>query len=306
MKALITGALGFVGRKLVETLVKNGHTVFPTDINTFDIASQKYCRGYFLDVQNAKLIEDILDRFKPDIVFHLAARVSGPPSIKYPWAYFQTNTSGTYNLVEAMRKTDVKHLVHVSSMSVYGSDIHKKVLTERTQVKPSNPMGWSKLAGELAVKCYTEEYGLKATIYRPVVIYGPEQREKNVIQQIVDAMVSHEDFWIYGKGVHIRQPIYISDVIDAMFKGMDYVLNRQKEPWKVFCVAGQEPLSIVDMVKVGQKISPFMIKFKDIKRWAFNQVVNTSYTEKVLGWKNNVLLEDGMRLCLNYRKSHSS
>ena len=301
MKVLVTGALGFVGKRLVKSLVANNHQVFPTDINTFDVANEKYCRGYFLDTQNAKLIEDVIHRFQPDIVFHLAARVSGPPSVKYPWAYFQTNVNGTYNLVEAMRKTDIKYLVHVSSASVYGSDIHDIVITETTRTKPSNPMGWSKLAGELAVKCYAEEYGIKTTIYRPVVIYGAEQTEKNVIQQIVDSMISHEDFWIYGKGTHTRQPMEVSDIINAMYKGMDYVMNKQKDPWKIFCIAGQEPLSIVEMAEIGRKISPFTIKFKDVKRWAFNQVVDTSYTEKILGWKNKLIFEEGLKKCLNYR-----
>jgi len=232
-RVLVSGANGFVGREVTKALQRD-YDVLPTDI-TFENQPELH-----LDVTNPFDIEYKLQAYKPDVIVHLAAKVAGQPSIDDPYSYYFVNVVGTLNLVDAMRINDVKHLVYVSSWSPYGSNIQLPI-THTTPQQPENPYGVSKFCAEQIVKNYAYLYGIKTVILRPTMIYGPNQPEKNVVQQLVDCMVSGERFVVYGTGEHTREFLYVTDAANAICKAVNYVTKLTLKNYAVFIVSSNIP-----------------------------------------------------------------
>jgi len=262
-RIVLTGANGVVGRATLKKLRRSGYEVVATDINT-----NKKLKIEKLDVRD---FSEVLSSFKSwqpiDAVIHLAALVAGPPSEKRPWDYIHTNVMGTLNILEAMRMTNTPKLIQLSSWSLYGSNIPLPI-NESTPINPKNPYAVSKVMIEKEVKLYCDLYGLKGVVLRPTMIYGVEQREKNIVQQVVDCMETGETFEIWGSGEHTRELLSAEDMADVIEKSIDY---EPENGYEMFVVGTENPLSVVDVAKAGRMISDFKIKFVPSNKWVFSQ-----------------------------------
>jgi len=286
-RVLVSGANGFVGREVTKALQRD-YDVLPTDI-TFENQPELH-----LDVTNPFDIEYKLQAYKPDVIVHLAAKVAGQPSIGDPYSYYFVNVVGTLNLVDAMRINNVKHLVYVSSWSPYGSNIQLPI-THTTPQQPENPYGVSKFCAEQIVKNYAYLYGIKTVILRPTMIYGPNQPEKNVVQQLVDCMVSGERFVVYGTGEHTREFLYVTDAANAICKAVNYVTKLTLKNYAVFVVGTGEPVSIAKLVNTALSIKSFPATYQTSDKWSFSQRSDIGRTERLLNWKPQINLATGLR-----------
>lgn len=296
MKVLVTGAGGFVGKVVCRKLRENNYEVFATDISKGEGID-------YLDVTRLERIVDYLrkNRFhKNDGIIHLAAKVAGKPSLKDPWGYFYVNFIGTLNILEAMKVTKVKHLVFASSWSTYGSKIALPI-TEATPQHPENPYGASKKACEALIESYAPLFDLRVVILRPTMIYGPYQPEKNVLQQVVDAMVSGKQFEIYGKGKHTREFLHVTDAAKAFAKAVE--VAKEIEGFEIFILGTEDPVSISDLAKMGKKIKNFPLIYKNVPSWAFSQASSMSKFKRVfdLDTRDFVTLKEGLKECLKAR-----
>jgi len=294
-KVLITGSRGFIGRELVKSLASQ-YIVFGTDIKG---------KGIYLDVTDYEQVKTFLElnKFdKDDVVIHLAALVGGKPSIRNPYKYLYVNTIGTLNLLYAMYVTRIKYLIYLSSWSIFGSNIPLPI-TEETKLQPENPYGTSKVIGELIVKLFSTLYGIKAIILRPSLIYGPNQEEKNVMQQLLDCIVTGKIFEIYGKGEHTRELIYIDDLVKVIGLCIDYV-KTIKDPYEIFILGTEKPYTVNELAMHASRIRPFKVIHKDIKRWAFSQRSLCTKLKQKLGinTKTFIDIEEGLRRCYEWRK----
>jgi len=301
MKVLVTGAGGFVGKEVCKKLRQKGHKVYGTDI------TRKPGLDYLDVTQLGPMIEYLKKhRFGPsDGVIHLAAKVAGKPSLKDPWGYFYVNFIGTLNILEAMKVRKVKHLVFASSWSTYGSKIALPI-TEATPQHPENPYGASKKACEALVESYTGLFPIQAVILRPTMIYGPNQPEKNVLQQVVDAMVTGKKFEIYGKGTHTREFLNVRDAATVFARGIE--VAKKIETFEIFILGTEDPIKIADLAKMGKRIKDFPLVFKNVPTWAFSQRSSMSKLKRAfeIDTKNFVSLEEGLVDCLKSRKPSSS
>lgn len=297
-KVLVTGANGFVGREVVSQLNKAGYTVYATDISASKSVD-------YLDVTQFKQVLEYLQTRhfgRNDRIIHLAAKVAGKPSLKDPWGYFYVNLMGTLNILEVMKVLKMQYLVFPSSWSTYGSKIGLPI-TEATPQEPENPYGASKKACEALIEIYSNIYGIKTVIIRPTMIYGPGQPEKNVLQQVVDAMVTGEKFEIYGKGKHTREFLHVRDASRVFVRAVKVV--EDIDTYEVYILGTEDPVSIANLAKLAKKVKDFPLVFRDVPTWAFSQRSNMSKLKRAfdIDTKTFTRLEDGLRECLKDRLS---
>lgn len=219
MRALVTGASGFVGRYLVERLHADGIEVLaaggPHDADTH----------FPIDLLDAQTLNAAFDLAQPDLVFHLAAQAFVPRAIEAPAETYQTNVIGTANLLAALRAWRDRtirgvRLVFVSSAEVYGTQPRDAMpIDESRAPNPANPYAASKAAGEALVLGEARTFGVDAVITRAFNHIGPGQNERFVVPsfalQLVRIARGGEPVLLVGNLEPKRDFLDVRDVVDA-------------------------------------------------------------------------------------------
>jgi len=225
MRALVTGAAGFVGSHLSEALLDTGAEVIGVDAftdyyararkeaNVAPLMSRDRFRLVEADLADAELAP-LLDGV--DHVFHLA----GQPGVRASWGaefhdYTRHNITATQRLLEACRRTRPRKLVYASSSSVYG-DAEAYPTAETLRPQPVSPYGVTKLAGEYLCEVYRRGFGLRTASLRLFTVYGPRQRPDMAFSRLVQSAVRGEQFVVFGDGQQTRDFTFVGDVVAAM------------------------------------------------------------------------------------------
>ena len=226
MKIIITGGAGFIGKHLVEFLIKKEN-----DITIFDNFSNstKESISHFIQM-GVNVIEgdiinslDIQDASKNhDIVIHLAAKISVSESIDNPSEVFQVNVDGTKNVFASCEKNHVKKLIAASSAAVYGEGNQDVNLTEETKMNPISPYGESKVMMEEIIRQWKSSYNFNYVILRFFNIYGIGQSSEyaGVITKCLEKIKQKKPIEIFGDGLQTRDFVAIEDVINAIYNAM--------------------------------------------------------------------------------------
>ena len=226
MKAIVTGAAGFIGSHLCERLLKDGWTVVGVDNfdnfydpqvkhnNIKDCLRNKEFKLVEADIRDSTAMDKIAGE-GADIVVHLAARAGVRPSIAQPALYADVNINGTVILLEATKKNNIKKFVFASSSSVYGNN--KKVpFSENDNVDfPISPYAATKKANELICHTYHHLNGIAMTCLRFFTVYGPRQRPDLAIHKFARLIEDGKPIPVYGDGSMMRDFTYIDDIIDG-------------------------------------------------------------------------------------------
>ena len=219
---LVTGGAGFIGSHLVDRLMRDSYEVGVLDNLSngkignvkrhLDAERFRLIKG---DIRNSRDIEEAIRHV--DAVFHLAAIVSVPVSLKNPSLVDDVNAMGTLRLLEACLKADVEMFVHASSCAVYG-EAHYLPIDERHPTNPLSPYAASKLAAEYHCKAFCENYGLKTLCLRYFNVYGSRQvggPYGGVITRFISRLKQGKPPIIYGDGEQTRDIVYVDDVVEA-------------------------------------------------------------------------------------------
>jgi len=231
-KILVTGAAGFIGSHLCERLVSekafvtgldNFDNSYSRDIKQENISALLAGNNFNLvegDIRDASCVETIVQKLKPEIIVHLAAKAGVRPSIEDPVGYQDVNINGTLVLLEAARKFGVKNFIFASSSSVYGNN--KKVpFAETDNVDfPISPYAATKKACELICHTYSHLYKINITCLRFFTVYGPRQRPDLAIRKFTSLIESGKPIPVYGDGSMKRDFTYIDDIIDGVVSAM--------------------------------------------------------------------------------------
>jgi dTDP-glucose 4,6-dehydratase len=223
-KVIVTGGLGFIGSNLINILKKK---YFVINIDKITYASNfkninpniKNYKFYKRDINNQSFIKYILKKYKPSIIFNLAAETHVDRSIDGPKKFIESNILGVFNLLESIRDYKKKIiLIHVSTDEVYG-DIKKNYKSkEEDSYKPSSPYSASKASGDLLIKSYIRTYKIPAIITNCCNNFGPNQYPEKLIPTIIYNLLKKKPIPIYGKGENIREWIYVKDHCNALIK----------------------------------------------------------------------------------------
>jgi len=265
MKALITGAAGFIGSHLTERLLADRWQVIGLD-NFDDFYDPQIKRRNIagcLKNKNFRLIEaDIRDNAAMDkaigdgidIIIHLAARAGVRPSIADPILYADVNINGTMLLLEAAKNHNVKKFIFGSSSSVYGNN--KKVpFSEDDCVDfPISPYAATKKAAELLCHTYSHLYGISMTCLRYFTVYGPRQRPDLAIHKFAKLIEQDKPIPVYGDGSMMRDFTYIDDIINGTTAAINHLTSNAPRStihdsrFTIYNLGESSPISVNDLI----------------------------------------------------------
>jgi dTDP-glucose 4,6-dehydratase len=223
-KVIVTGGLGFIGSNLINILKKKYFIInidkvtYASNFKNIDLDIKNY-KFYKQDINNKIFIKKILEKYKPSIIFNLAAETHVDRSIDGPKQFIESNILGVFNLLEAIRdyKKKIK-LIHISTDEVYGDIKKNHKSKEEDRYNPSSPYSASKASGDLLIKSYIRTYKIPAIITNCCNNFGPNQYPEKLIPTIIYNILNKKPIPIYGIGKNVREWIYVEDHCDALIK----------------------------------------------------------------------------------------
>ncbi|MDB4339857.1 dTDP-glucose 4,6-dehydratase [Pelagibacteraceae bacterium] len=310
-KIIVTGGSGFIGTNLVNYLIEKRYFVINLDKLTYSAnrfknktRNTKNYKFIKLDIINKKKLIKIIKKYKPKVIFNLAAETHVDRSIDGPDSFIQTNINGIFNLLESLRFLQKKKinpkLIHISTDEVYG-DIKKSFRSnENDKYEPSSPYSASKASADHLVKAYIRTYNLKAVISNCCNNYGPFQFPEKLIPKMISNIFNNRELPIYAKGKNSREWIHVKDHCEALFAL--YLKGKNGESYNV---GSGTDLKNIDLVKKIIKICKSMkikigkktkIRFvKDRPGHDFRYALNNSKIFKELKWKPMFNFEKGLK-----------
>lgn len=233
-KIIVTGGAGFIGSNFVHYVVNNHPEVHVTVLDKLTYAGNKAnlaglpedrVQLVVGDIADAKLVDELVK--DTDAVVHYAAESHNDNSLKDPFPFVQTNLIGTYTLIEACRKHNVR-FHHVSTDEVYGDlplredlpghgEGEGEKFTDKTPYNPSSPYSSTKAGSDLLVKAWVRSFGLKATISNCSNNYGPYQHIEKFIPRQITNILSGIRPKLYGDGKNVRDWIHTNDHSSAVW-----------------------------------------------------------------------------------------
>jgi nucleoside-diphosphate-sugar epimerase len=289
MRYAVTGAAGFIGSHLAETLVAAGHDVVGFDSFTdyYDPALKEE-NARELDVRHVDLGADALDFAGFDAVFHLAgqpgARSFGHVFPDYLWR----NLLATQRVFEAAVDAGAP-VVWASSSSVYG-DAETYPTPEDVTPRPNNPYGVTKLSCEHLHDTYERLFGLHAVALRYFTVYGPRQRPDMAFARMVSAAARDEEFELYGDGSQSRSFTFVRDVVDATVRALD-------APPGVYNVGGGEEWTMREAIDLLGEVAgtPVRVRYGPPQTGDNQRTkADTSRIENAIGWHATTTLREGL------------
>lgn len=221
---LVTGGRGFIGKDLIRRLISDNEEVLllsSTPCNDPEMRPQKSVTGTILDTE---FLNRIFAENEISGVYHLSAISDIRRSIADPYETFNLNVTGTANLLEAMRRYDVKRMVFASTAAVYGNSA-EPVKKESGDTVPLSPYAASKLMAEEYCNVYSSQYGMNIKSLRYFNPYGPGMRPDSpasVVLKFINSIISKKSPVIFGDGTQTRDFVYINDITQANIKAMNY------------------------------------------------------------------------------------
>jgi len=263
MKILITGGAGFIGSNLVRHIIETTeHSVLNIDALTYagnphslsDIEGNPRYAFAQVDICDAALVEQTIQAFHPDWIMHLAAESHVDRSIDGPGAFIQTNVIGTFNLLQSARshyealEGDAKanfRFLHVSADEVYGSLGESGLFTETTPYDPHSPYSASKASSDHLARAWADTYRLPVLITNCSNNYGPYQFPEKLIPVVILKALRGEDIPVYGKGINIRDWLYVEDHADAL-----YTVISEGQIGETYNIGGYNERKNIDIVEL--------------------------------------------------------
>ena len=277
--ALITGGAGFIGSYIAEKLVKDGvntkvidNLVTGKKENLSECLKQDNFSFLEYDLNNLDGLEDYLDDV--DVLFHFAADPEVRTGYNRPEDSFEQNIVNTFNLLQKIKKTNIKKIVFASSSSVYGD---AKIIPTNEEYGPLRPIshyGASKLACEALVSSFCHNYDIEGVIIRPANVIGLRGRHGLIWDLVHKLKVNQDELEILGDGKQTKSFIHISDAIDGIFCS----LNNLQDKVEVFNLGSEDSVEIMDVAKIVCK----NIKLDEIK------INLTGGVEDGRGWKGDI------------------
>ena len=213
-RILVTGGSGFIGRRVVRTLLEGGADVTVADRRPY--AGTREVRTVLGDLCDPSVVADAV-RPGTDVIIHLAAVTRVLRSIEDPAETYRVNVGATAGLLEQARARGVAAFLFASTNAVTG-DVGRSVINERVPLRPLSPYGATKAAAEMLIGAYTACYGMTGCSLRLSNVYGPGMQEKDsFIPRLMRAARDGTGIQVYGDGTQVRDLVHVDDIVAGMF-----------------------------------------------------------------------------------------
>jgi CDP-glucose 4,6-dehydratase len=314
---LITGFEGFLGSNLSKALIFSGARLFGLDIRVgrketilskLDYKKIKVIKG---SVASYKLVEKVINEYKINVVFHLAAEAIVGQCQKDPLKTFSANIEGTWNVLEACRNSkSIQAILIASSDKAYGA--HKSLpYKEDAPLQGNHPYDVSKSCADLIANTYFNTYGLPVAITRCGNIYGPG--DFNFSRLIPDAMRSlalNKILKIRSDGNFIRDYVYIDDIVAGYIRIAE-LFKEHSLSGEAFNLSDEKPVSVIKLLNKINRINfcdkSLKYRIMNIAKYEIKeQYLSSAKAQRILAWKPAYSLCDGLRKSAEWYFSYFS
>ncbi|MCD6454113.1 MAG: GDP-mannose 4,6-dehydratase [Candidatus Aminicenantes bacterium] len=308
MRAVVTGAAGFIGSILCERLLKEGWKIIGVDCfrDYYSIEIKKKNIANCLRSSNFTLIEEdisisSLDFIKEgDFIFHLAAQ----PGVRKSWGsefqyYINDNIVSTQRLLEKVKKIKISKFIFASSSSVYGQS-KSFPLREDSLTLPFSPYGVTKLAGENLAILYHGNFGVPVVSLRFFTVFGRRQRPDMAFHKAMKSIITGEEFTVYGDGTQVRDFTHVDDTIEGII-----LAAERGKPGHIYNLGSEREITLVEALNIIEKVTGKRIKIRKMQ-WAKGDVSKTlasiEKARKELGYGPKKTMEEGIEEEWNWIK----
>jgi CDP-glucose 4,6-dehydratase len=315
---LITGANGFVGSWLAESLINKKANVIalirdyvPSSTLNYMGISQKLKAIVNGDITDFFSVKRVFNEYEIDTCFHLAAQTIVGVANRSPIPTFETNIKGTWNILEAaLNSKTIERIVIASTDKVYGEPI-KLPIKEDHPLLATYPYDASKACADIISHTYFKTYGLPVGITRCCNIYGGgDLNFSRIVPDTVRSIIFNKNPIIRSDGTPVRDFIFVADVVEA-YLYLAENLERKDVKGEAFNFGSNSPIKILDLVnKVieisGKKLKPTILGKGKQKGEINVQYLSIEKAEKLLKWKPKVSLEEGLKKTIEWYTNYFS
>ncbi|WP_195262862.1 GDP-mannose 4,6-dehydratase [Clostridium sp. 1001275B_160808_H3] len=307
----ITGGTGFLGSYLVKKLVNYGCNVtilvrdYIPQSNIYIGEEYKKVNVVHGDLEDYLLIERILGEYEIDTVFHLAAQAIVGVANRNPLGTFKSNIEGTWNILEAARKSPlIKQIIVASSDKAYG-DQEKLPYDENMPLQGKHPYDVSKSCADLIAQTYYETYNLPVCITRCGNLYGGGDLNFNrIIPQSIQSILNNEAPVIRSDGSFIRDYFYIEDAVDAYINLAEKVVELNLGG-QAFNFSNEIQLTVLELVNkilkiMGSSMKPIILNQGSNE--IIHQYLSAKKARTVLGWSPKYTIDEGLSKTVEWYK----
>jgi len=319
MKVLVTGAAGFIGSKVCELLLRNGHVVFGLDNlnDAYDVRLKRWRLSQLqgkpgfefqmLDIMDREGLMQLFTRLTADgdvkmshatgaeqpwqwAVVNLAARAGVRQSVENPWVYIDTNVTGTLNLLELSREFGVRKFVLASTSSLYGASTELPFSENAPTDGPLSPYAASKKAAEGLCFTYHYLYGIDVSVLRYFTVYGPGGRPDMSLFRFVQWISEGRPLTVYGDGTQSRDFTYVDDI------ALGTVAALRPIGYEVINLGSDKPVVLNDAICLLERLLGRQGRIERQDRHAADVQATWADIEKarrLLDWRPETQFEDG-------------
>jgi UDP-glucuronate 4-epimerase len=332
VRYLITGSAGFIGFHLAGRLLADGHVVAGVDGLTpyYDVELKKARHAllsksnrftaHIAMLEDEARIEEIVATAKPDVIFHFAAQAGVRYSLENPRAYVDSNITGTFNLLETVRRHPVQHFIFASTSSIYGANRKMPFIETDATDYPLTLYAATKKAGELMAHNYAHLWNVPVTAVRFFTVYGPWGRPDMALFKFVDAIENGRPIELYGEGRMSRDFTYVDDLIEAMVRLVPCVPGSSAfgepvpgdslspaAPFRVVNVGRGAPVELLDFVEaietaLGRKAKRNLLPMQpgDVPA----TFASADLLERLTGYRPVTDIEQGVRAFVEWYRGY--
>jgi UDP-glucuronate 4-epimerase len=313
---LVTGAAGFIGARLSETLLAQGHTVTGVDNlnDAYDVRMKQYrlrklqgLPGFTFHKLDISRREELLSPSSGfpsatpfNAVINMAARAGVRASVEDPWVFYESNVIGTLNLLELCRQCGIPKFLTASTAGVYGDNAPRPTSEEADTDHPLQPYAASKKASEVLAHAYHALHGLDVTVVRYFNVYGPAPRPEMVIFRFAKWIMEGQPVELFGDGEQSRGFTYLDDIVRGTITALKPL------GFEIINLGGHQPLNLNELIRTLENL---IGKKAQVKRLPANpadirdSLANVSKARRVLGWRPEVGLEEGISRLVDWYKA---
>jgi nucleoside-diphosphate-sugar epimerase len=301
----VTGAAGFIGSKVCEYLLRDGHQVVGIDNfdPVYDLRMKEWRLNRFKEHTSFSFYkESICDRDalakiakdhpKMAGIINLAAKAGVRDSVRDPWSYYETNLTGTLNLLDMCRQNGIPKFIMASTSSIYGEDAPYPTPESAGSSLPLQPYAASKKAAETLCHSYHYLHDIDVTVLRYFTVYGPAGRPAMSMFRFNKWISEGSEVKVFGDGEQTRGFTYLDDIASGT------ILALKPLGYEIINLGGHESISINDLIKKFEQVNGKKAKVKHYPQnpadmsasWA-----DTTKARQLLGWEPAFTLDEGIR-----------
>lgn len=304
MRVLVTGGAGFIGSHIVDQCVAAGHEVAIVD-NLWGEGGGKTANinaraaFYRADITDEATLARVFDEVRPEIVSHQAAQHSVAISTKNPQLDARVNVLGLLNVLTNCTRSGTRKIIFASSGATYGTPARLPI-DEETPQRPESPYGITKMVTEHYLRYWQEANGLTYTALRYGNVFGPRQDpngEAGVIAIFAKRFLNHDSVRIDWDGEQQKDYVYVEDVARAN------LLSFEQGDNEIFCIGTGRGASVNELYHILEKITaytPQIVRAPKRPGDIYLAYFDSSKAARVLGWKPQETLEEGIKKTVNY------